>query len=111
MAECSTWVVTMCFLPLVCSADQIAALSLSVPQLVKMISLGVQPSSAATFSRASTKWPSTPLAKAVGAGRVAVIVGEKRHHRLKDLGRDAGGGVVVQVNDFVAGYVHRNTSN
>jgi hypothetical protein len=43
MAECSTWVVTMCRLPEVCNADQMAMLSLSVPQLVKMISFGVQP--------------------------------------------------------------------
>ena len=63
MAECSTCVVTMCFLPVVCSADQMAALSLSVPQLVKMISLGVAPTSAATFSRASLRCPSTRLPK------------------------------------------------
>ncbi len=55
MAECSTCVVTMWRLPVVCSADQIAALSLSVPQLVKMISLAVAPKSAATFSRASIR--------------------------------------------------------
>ena len=64
MAECSTCVVTMCRLPVLWSADQMARLSLSVPQLVKMISLAVAPTSAATFSRASI----VAIGSSVGAG-------------------------------------------
>ena len=45
------------------AAPEVETASLSVPQLVKMISFGVQPSSAATFSRASLRWPSTNLPK------------------------------------------------
>jgi hypothetical protein len=49
-----------------------------------------------------------PLAEAVGAGGIAVILGQERHHGLEHLRRNARGGIIVEVDDVFPGCVHTN---
>ena len=76
----------MCRLPVVWSADQMAALSLSVPQLVKMISLGVAADQGGDFLARFLEMALDEFAESVGAGGIAVVLGQERHHRLKTSG-------------------------
>ena len=99
MAGCSTRVVTIWRLPgLVARAERMAVLSLSVPQLVKMISSGPAPSRAATCSRACLRLPAHLAPEGVHAGGVAVQVVKIRQHGLQDFRGHLGGGIVVQID-------------
>ena len=86
-----------------CSAEWIAALVDSVPQLVKSTSPGSQPSSAATRSRASVERLAPPAGRSVRAGRIAVELGEERHHLLDHGGIDLRGRVVVEIDEVRTG--------
>lgn len=63
LAECSTLVVMTWRLPVVWRADWMAVLFDSVPQLVKVTSLGSAFTKVATFSRAASTCPCTRAPK------------------------------------------------
>src|ERR1035441_5383470 len=96
MAECSTAVVRMWRRPgWVARALWRTALLLSVPQLVKTISLGA----------GLLDFLAGLAAEFVDAGRIAVMVAQEREHGVNDFGGHAGGGVVVKIINLLL--VHR----
>ena len=73
-------------------------LSLSVPQLVKMISSGSAPRSAATSRARFLELHGHLAAEGVHAGGIAVVLPEVGEHGLHDFRRNPARGVVVEID-------------
>jgi len=81
-----------------------AVLMLSVPQLVKIISVAGAPMSAATDSRAASIGPTSFFAQPVGARRIAPFLGQVRQHRLQHFRCDARRGIAIEIVSLGLGH-------
>ena len=107
-ASCSMALATRCRRPPGSSASaapRMAKLSDSVPPLVYTISDGSAPDQGGDSRARLVHGGFRPLAEVMHAGRIAKLVPRCRDDRLEHLGRERGGGVVVEIDTHREPYI------